>query len=156
MILSVLYAFIYFIYVELGDIFIFLPPLLGVLFIYYLHARERHDIFNTCVILALLLLIEVDKDMVPFSLVALFFICEFLSRRLLEEIFTKALWLQLAYVVLVYIMLFLEVYILDFIFPQHYMGFGLSYLTFSYLIEEIAIAALILLRRQDRRTWGVR
>ena len=58
---------LYLLYESLGNIYLFLPPLFGVLFFYFIRALDRQDVSLLLLVMAMLLLYEADKGYLFFS-----------------------------------------------------------------------------------------
>ncbi len=102
-------------YQSLSSIYLFLPPLLGVLFFYFIRALEKEDIEDLVLIMLLLLIFEAEKDFLLFGALVYFtFIYRFVIPRL--RILTSC------YVCLKIIFLFLA-----------YPGF----LLYSYVLNQV-------------------
>ena len=97
-----LLVFIFMIYQSLSSIYLLLPPMLGVLFFYFIRALEKEDLPKLILIILLLLVFEADKDFLLFSTLVYFtFIYRFVIPRLKImiscDICLKVLLLLLAY-----------------------------------------------------------
>ena len=79
--LGIVIAFV--LYQSLSSIYLFLPPLLGVLFFYFIHALEKEDVVSLVLIIVLLLVFEAEKDFLLFGTLVYFtFIYRFVIPRL--------------------------------------------------------------------------
>ena len=90
-------------YQSLSSIYLLFPPMLGVLFFYFIHALEKEDLPKLLLVLVLLLVFEAEKDFLLFSSLVYFtFIYRFVIPRLRImiscEICLKVLLLSLAYI----------------------------------------------------------
>lgn len=89
-------------YQSLSSIYLFLPPLLAVLFFYFIRALEKERLSELVLIIVLLLIFEADKDFLLFSSLVYFtFIYRFVISRLRImtncELCLKLIYLFLAY-----------------------------------------------------------
>jgi len=89
-------------YQSLSSIYLFLPPLLGVLFFYFIHALEKEDVASLALIIILLLVFEAEKDFLLFGTLVYFtFIYRFIIPRLRImiscKVCLKVFFLLLAY-----------------------------------------------------------
>jgi len=89
-------------YQSLSSIYLFLPPLLGVLFFYFIRALEKEDIGALALVIVLLLVFEAEKDFLLFGTLVYFtFIYRFVIPRLRImiscEVCLKFFFLLLAY-----------------------------------------------------------
>jgi hypothetical protein len=71
------------IYASLSTLYLFLPPLLAVLFVAYYKALNRHDLFGLLIVIAMMLIFEAEKGF-WFGSTVLFF--TLLSRLLIPKI----------------------------------------------------------------------
>lgn len=70
-------------YQSLSSVYLLLPPLLGVLFFYFVRALENEDLHSLILIIILLLVFEAEKDFLLFSSLVYFtFIYRFVIPRL--------------------------------------------------------------------------
>lgn len=89
-------------YQSLSSIYLLLPPLLGLIFFYFIHALEKEDVGFLIFIILLLLVFEAEKDFLLFSTLVYFtFIYRFIIPRLRMmiscRICLKVFFLFLAY-----------------------------------------------------------
>jgi len=95
-------VFIFMMYQSLSSIYLLLPPMLGVLFFYFIRALEKEDLPKLLLVILLLLVFEAEKDFLLFSSLVYFtFIYRFVIPRLKImiscQICLKVLLLLLAY-----------------------------------------------------------
>lgn len=103
--LGYFFAFIFLaIYCFLGDIFIFLPPLLGVMFVLFSHSIRQRKNANLALIFLFLLWIECDKGLPLGSLIVFFIFYYLLVFNPIEFWVRKKM--SVLYVFLVYLGLF--------------------------------------------------
>ncbi len=70
-------------YQSLSSVYLLLPPLLGVLFFYFVRALENEDLHSLILIIILLLVFEAEKDFLLFSSLVYFtFIYRFVIPKL--------------------------------------------------------------------------
>ena len=89
-------------YQSLSSIYLLFPPMLGVLFFYFIHALEKEDLPKLLLVISLLLVFEAEKDFLLFSSLVYFtFIYRFVMPRLRImiscEVCLKALMIAIAY-----------------------------------------------------------
>ncbi len=76
-------ALVFVLYQNLSSIYLLLPPMLGVLFFYFIHSLEKEDLLRLLLIILLLLVFEAEKDFLLFSTLVYFtFIYRFVIPRL--------------------------------------------------------------------------
>jgi len=94
---------LYLLYESLSNIHLFLPPLFGVLFFYFIRALDRQEISLLLLVMAMLLLYEADKGYLFFSSLVYFaFVYKFIRPKLVQMITCKRCIL-LIYVLLAYV-----------------------------------------------------
>ncbi|PHR56163.1 MAG: hypothetical protein COA44_08710 [Arcobacter sp.] len=89
-------------YQSLSSIYLLFPPMLGVLFFYFVYALEKEDLPKLLLVIVLLLIFEAEKDFLLFSSLVYFtFIYRFILPRLRImiscQICLKILLLNIAY-----------------------------------------------------------
>lgn len=89
-------------YQSLSSIYLLFPPMLGVLFFYFVYALEKEDLPKLLLVLVLLLVFEAEKDFLLFSSLVYFtFIYRFVMPRLHImiscQVCLKVLMLNIAY-----------------------------------------------------------
>jgi len=98
-----LLVFIFVLYQSFSSIYLLLPPMLGVLFFYFIQALEKEDLPKLLLVILLLLVFEAEKDFLLFSSLVYFtFIYRFVIPRLRImiscSICLKVLLLFIAYI----------------------------------------------------------
>lgn len=94
---------LYLFYESLSTIYLFLPPLFGVLFFYFIRALDKQDISMLLLVTAMLLLYEADKGYLIFSSLVYFaFVYKFILPTIQQIIECKPC-LRFFYVVFAYI-----------------------------------------------------
>ena len=89
-------------YQSLSSIYLLLPPMLGVLFFYFMYALEKEDLSKLLLVVLLLLVFEAEKDFLLFSTLVYFtFVYRFVIPRLRVmincKVCLKVIFLSLAY-----------------------------------------------------------
>ncbi len=94
---------LYLLYESLSTIYLFLPPLFGVLFFYFIRSLDKQDISLLLLVVALLLIYEADKGYLFLSSLVYFsFLYKFILPKL-EQVIECRRCLHLMYIVLAYI-----------------------------------------------------
>ncbi len=94
---------IYLIYESLSNIYLFLPPLFGVLFFYFIRSLDKQDISLLLLIVALLLVYETDKGyLLLSSLVYFSFVYKFILPKI-EQLIECRRCKHFIYIILAYI-----------------------------------------------------
>lgn len=109
--IGIVIAFV--LYQSLSSIYLLLPPLLGVLFFYFIRALEKEDLYALLLIMLLLLIFEAEKDFLLFSSLVYFtFVYRFVIPRL--RIFISCrLCLKILFLFLAYFGFWIFSYILN-------------------------------------------
>lgn len=104
--LGYFFAFVFFaLYCFLGDIFVFLPPMLGVMFVLFSHSIVQRKYANLVLIFLFLLWMECDRGL-PLGVLTIFFtLYYFLIYIPMEFLFRKNM--NVVYVFLVYLGVFI-------------------------------------------------
>ncbi|WP_345973932.1 hypothetical protein [Sulfurimonas sp. HSL3-7] len=94
---------LYLLYESLSTIYLFLPPLFGVLFFYFIRALDKQEISSLLLVASMLLLYEADKGYLLFSSLVYFtFVYKFILPKLQQMIKCKRCMLFI-YVLFAYI-----------------------------------------------------
>lgn len=94
---------IYLVYESLSNIYLFLPPLFGILFFYYIRSVDKQDIGMLLLVVALLLVYEADKGYLFLSSLVYFsFLYKFVLPKL-EQIIECKRCILFLYILLAYI-----------------------------------------------------
>jgi hypothetical protein len=99
--LGIVIAFV--LYQSLSSIYLLLPPLLGVLFFYFINALKKEDLGELSLIVVLLFVFEAEKDFLLFSTLVYFtfvyrFVIPWLYVVINNKLYLKAIFLLLAYI----------------------------------------------------------
>ena len=101
------------VYQSLSSIYLLLPPMLGVLFFYFIHALEKEDLPKLLLVLLLLLVFEAEKDFLLFSSLVYFtFIYRFVIPHL-RIMISCAVCLKIISLMLAYLGYILFSYVLS-------------------------------------------
>ncbi len=94
---------IYLVYESLSNIYLFLPPLFGILFFYYIRSVDKQDISMLLLVVALLLVYEADKGYLFLSSLVYFsFVYKFILPKL-EQLIECKRCIHFIYIILAYI-----------------------------------------------------
>ncbi len=94
---------LYLLYESLSTVYLFLPPLFGILFFYFIRSLDKQDISLLFTVVVLLLVYEADKGYLFFSSLVYFsFIYKFLLPKL-QQVIECSRCLHFIYIVLAYI-----------------------------------------------------
>lgn len=107
-IVSYLFAYALFaLYCYFADIFLFLPPLLGIFFVLFAHALEKHRVAHITLIIAMLFWLECDKGLPFGSLLVIYLLLYFGMYRPFVFLFRKNIsYLCLGFCYLILFLLF--------------------------------------------------
>lgn len=94
---------IYLVYESLSNIYLFLPPLFGILFFYYIRSVDKQDIAMLLLVVALSLVYEADKGYLFLSSLVYFsFIYKFVLPKI-EQLIECKRCIHFLYIILAYI-----------------------------------------------------
>ena len=100
---SILYVLLFAAYESLSSIYLFLPPLFGVLFVLFLKSLKNEDMFSLLFISLCLVLFEADRGYMLFSSVIFFALSyKFLIPRLIQNISCQSC-IMFLYVIVAYV-----------------------------------------------------
>lgn len=135
------YIALFAIYESLSSVYLFLPPLLGVLFVLFVDALEREDTIAVMSIAFCLVIFEADKGYTLFTSIIYFIIVyKFIMPRLIQSTSCYSC-IKISYVILAYLGFFMFNYILSKIFlsPMPTMNYYIIY----YIIIEFLIVSVL-------------
>ena len=136
-----LYVLFFVIYQSLSSIYIFLPPLLGVLFYIFAIALKEKNTLNISLIIFCILIFEVDKGYKMFSAILFFLIVyRFILPSIIKN-FSCYSCIRSSYTILAYIGFFLFNLILSYIFMNDMPSF--NYYIIYYIIIEFLIVSIL-------------
>jgi len=128
---------LYLVYESLSTIYLFLPPLFGVLFFYFIRALDKQDISLLLLIVALSLVYEADKGYLMLSSLVFFsFTYKFINPKL-EQFIECRRCLDLIYIVMAYVgywlfsLLLQQMFLLEFATIDWHV---LWYIAFEFLV----------------------
>ena len=136
-----LWSLLYALYVSLGSIYLFLPPLLAVLFFFFHEALRRKSSVMLLFIVVDILILEVQKGFLAFTLLVYFMILErFFVPKIEQSINSKHLR-SFFYVILTYggYILFSELLSQIFLIP----GVSVDLYIFYYIVIEFLIVSVL-------------
>jgi len=135
------YIIFYVIYESLSSIYLFLPPMFGVLFFLYSKAMDRHD-FVLLIILAFCLIIyEADKGYLLFSSIIYFTLVNNFVMPKITQSFNCNSCIKLLYVIIAYIGYYLFLVLISNIFLLEIPS--IDYYMVYYIIIEFFIVGLL-------------
>ncbi len=138
---SFVYILLFVVYESLSSIYLFLPPLFGVLFVLLINSLDKNDNINFLFVSFCLLIFEADKGYTIFSsIVYLLFIYKFILPKIVQN-FSCYSCVKISYVLLAYAGFYLFNLLLANIFllpiPE------ISYYIFYYIIIEFLIVSIL-------------
>lgn len=136
-----IYTCIFIFYTALSGIYLFLPPLLAVLFILFSHALKKEDSISIFLVLLSLLFFEAQNGFVLFSTLIYFVIVyKYILPRLIQ-IFNCKACVKMVTVILVYIGFFIFHSFLSsiFLFPSP----SITYFVIYYMVIEFLIVSIL-------------
>ncbi|RLA75818.1 MAG: hypothetical protein DRG78_20240 [Epsilonproteobacteria bacterium] len=136
-----IYIILFIIYESLSSIYLFLPPLLSILFILFLKNLKYDNSFFILMIAFCLLIFEAEKGYLIFSSIIYFlFLYKFIIPRLNQNI-SCAICLKFSYVLLVYIGFYMFSLLLSniFLLPVPSINYYIVY----YIVIEFFIVSIL-------------
>ena len=128
---------LYLLYESLSTIYLFLPPLFGVLFFFFIRSLDKQDISLLLLIVALLLVYEADKGYLFLSSLVYFsFVYKFILPKIRQLIECRRC-LHLIYIILAYIGFWLFSMLLQQMFWLELAtidGYVIWYILFEFLL----------------------
>lgn len=89
-------------YQSLSSVYLLLPPLFGVLFVYFINALEKEDLGSLMLIIVFLLIFEAEKDFLLFSSLVYFtFLYRFVIPKL-QIMISCHVCLKMIFIILAY------------------------------------------------------
>ena len=138
---SFLYILLYVLYESLSSIYLFLPPLFGVLFILLASALKKDDTLSIVLISICLVVFEADKGYILFSsLIYFVVIYKFILPRIIQNSNCYSC-IKISYVLLAYLGFYLFTYLLAHIFLMPIPS--ISYYIIYYIVIEFFIVSLL-------------
>lgn len=136
-----IYAVVFIVYTALSGIYLFLPPLLAILFVLFSQALKKEDVTSLFLVSFCLLLFEAENGYVLFSTIIYFtFIYKYLIPKLIQNISCNAC-IKIATVIFVYIGFFLFHLLLSniFLLPTPNIDYHVIY----YMVIEFFIMSIL-------------
>lgn len=137
----VIYIALFAIYESLSSIYLFLPPLFGVLFVLFVHALDKEDTISVMAISFCLVLFEADKGYILFTSIIYFIILyRFIMPKVIQNVNCYSC-IKISYIVFAYLGFFIFNSILSKIFLSPMPT--ISYYIIYYIVIEFFIASIL-------------
>ncbi len=136
-----LYVALFIIYQALSSIYLFMPPMLGVLFVLLAQSLQRKDSYTVFLLSFCLVVLEADKGYALFSSIIYFYLLyKFFLPKLIQS-FSCQFCLQIVYVLLAYIGYYLFLALLSniFLLPLPEINYYIVY----YIVIEFFIVSIL-------------
>jgi hypothetical protein len=136
-----LYIIFFIVYESLSSVYLFLPPLFGVLFVLFVYALNKEDVPSLFTILLCLLLFEADKGYTLFTSIIYFIIAyKFIMPKIIQNVSCNSC-VKISYILLAYFGFFLFNVILSklFLLPMPAINYYIVY----YIVVEFLIVSLL-------------
>ena len=135
------YVALFVLYSSLSSIYPFLPPLLGLLFVFFIRALDREDIFALALISFSLLVFEANNGYLFFSSIFYFYIAAKFLLPKVEQNFNCYSCIRIMYILMAYIGYFLFLMLLSkiFLLPEQHISYYIIY----YIVIEFFLVSLI-------------
>jgi len=137
-----LWSMAYLLYLSLSTIYLFLPPMLSILFLIFLNSLEKQNSVKLTFIILILLVFEAQKGFLAFSIIIYFLILyRFFIPKINKNISSKKIRI-LIYILLSYIgyIIFYTLLAQIFILPS----LSVDYYIIYYIVIEYFIASVFL------------
>ncbi len=136
-----IYIILFIIYGSLSSIYLFLPPLLAVLFVLFSSAMKREDLLMLVLVSICLLMFEANKGYMVFSSIVYFaLVYKFVMPKIIQN-FSCASCIKISYVLLAYLGYYVYLVIISniFLLPAPEINFYIIY----YIIIEFFLVSLL-------------
>jgi len=136
-----IYIILFIIYGSLSSIYLFLPPLLAVLFVLFSSAMKREDLLMLVLVSICLLMFEANKGYMVFSSIVYFaLVYKFVMPKIIQN-FSCASCIKISYVLLAYLGYYIYLVIISniFLLPAPEINFYIIY----YIIIEFFLVSLL-------------
>ena len=136
-----LYIIFFVLYESLGSIYLFLPPLLAVLYIFFSKALDNNDTYSLFLVVLCLIVFEANYGFILLSSVIYFYVLYKLIMPKIVQGFSCTTCIRAATVVLVYFGYFLFLTLLSniFLLPQPSINYYIIY----YIVIEFFLVSLL-------------
>ncbi len=138
---SFIYIILFIVYESLSSIYLFLPPLFGVLFVLLINALNKNDTSSVVLISFCLVIFEADKGYILFSTVLyLLVIYKFILPKIIQNSSCYSC-IKLSYILLAYVGFYLFDLLLAniFLMPVPHINYYIVY----YIVIEFLIVSLL-------------
>ncbi len=132
-----LFVTLFVVYVGLSSIYLFLPPLLGVLFFLFIKSLKNHDTIAILLVAFCLLIFESEKGYFLFNTIIYFWLVYKFVLPKLEQNFNCSICIKLAIILLAYIGFYFFNLLMSTVFLLPLVG--ISYYIIYYIIVEFLI-----------------
>jgi len=136
-----IYILVFVVYISLSSVYLFLPPLLGLLFFLFSRAIDRADSLSVLWISFALLLFEANFGYALFSSIIYFYIVKKFFMPSLEQSFYCGGCIKISYILFAYIGYFLFLLLLGNIFMLETPK--LNYYIIYYIVIEFFLVSLL-------------
>ncbi|OQY40443.1 MAG: hypothetical protein B6229_01750 [Spirochaetaceae bacterium 4572_7] len=135
------YIILFIIYGSLSSIYLFLPPLLAVLFVLFSNAMKREDLLMLILVSICLLMFEANKGYMVFSSIVYFaLVYKFVMPKIIQN-FSCSSCIKISYVLLAYLGYYIYLVVISniFLLPAPEINFYIIY----YIIIEFFLVSLL-------------
>ncbi len=138
---SFIYIILFIVYESFSSIYLFLPPLFGVLFVLLVRSLDKNDTSSIFFIAFCLVVFEADKGYILFSsILYLLFIYKFILPKIIQNVNCPSC-MKFLYILFAYIGFYLFNYLLANIFLMEFPS--ISYYIIYYIVIEFFIVSLL-------------
>ena len=136
-----IYIILFVVYGSLSSIYLFLPPLLAVLFVLFSNAMKREDLLMLILVSICLLMFEANKGYMVFSSIVYFaLVYKFVMPKIIQN-FSCSSCIKISYVLLAYLGYYIYLVVISniFLLPAPEINFYIIY----YIIIEFFLVSLL-------------
>ena len=136
-----LYIVVFTLYSSLSSIYLFLPPLLSVLFVLFAKALDRKDTLYLIAVSSLFVIFEANFGYILFSTIIYFYIIhQFIMPRITQN-FSCSICIKISYVLFSYLGYFLFLVLISNIFLLEFPD--INYYIVYYIVIEFFLVAIL-------------
>ncbi len=138
---SFIYIILFMIYESLSSIYLFLPPLLAVLFVLFAKALKKEDSVGIALIVFCLIIFEAEKGYILFSSIIYFLLIYRFIMPKLNQNFSCIFCIKISYILLAYIGFFFFTLLISkvFLLPAPSINYYIIY----YIVIEFFIVSIL-------------
>lgn len=149
--IATLACILFFVWTLLGSIFLFLPPMLGVLFVLFMDSYAKKNTTAIVTIVLCLIIYESEKQLPLGTLPIVFLVVNYLISERFNIIFGHNSFFVFWYIIVVYAVYFLALYIIKMFGAG--VNFSLNAIFIYYFIIESSFSLIYEHLKWKRKKW---